>query len=64
MKAAWQEYQQIFGLDNIVEVDESELYRRKRNQGRLMVRAVGAYGGISRKTAEDLIPIMQDFVDQ
>ncbi|KAI4463234.1 isxo2-like transposase domain [Holotrichia oblita] len=50
-KIAWYEYVSIGGPDDVVEVDESHLFKRKDNRGRvLMWDHVWVLGGVSRTT--------------
>lgn len=49
-KIAWHEYGQIGGDNDVVEVDETHLFRRKYNRGRLLQQwaHIWVFGGISR----------------
>lgn len=76
-KIAWHDFKKIGGPDDIVEVDETHLFKRKNNVGHLAapeVRNIWFVGGISRKTglvfgkivhrrsANDLIPILEEHI--
>lgn len=73
---AWHEYQPIGGPTDIVEVDETHLFKRKYNVGRLTEwRHIWLLGGISRTTrdrfaviverrdAENMIPVLIKCID-
>lgn len=77
-KIAWHDLGRIGGAGDVVEVDESQLFRRKYGVGRLTrmnSENVWAFGGISRTTKkvfavivpnrrrETLLPIMLEHVD-
>lgn len=75
-KIAWHDFLPIGGDTDIVEVDETHLFRRKFQVGRLgMWRDVWLFGGISRTTkirfgvivpdrsSDTLLPIMQQYID-
>ena len=52
-KIVWHDFLPIGGPDDIVEVDETHLFRRKCNVGRLvMFRRIWLFGGISRSTKQ------------
>lgn len=75
-KIAWHDYIAIGGRGDVVEIDETHLFRRKNNQGRLpATRAIWAFGGISRTSRKrfgfltnirdqnTLIPLLRKVVD-
>lgn len=76
-KIAWHEFNRIGGPHDVVEIDETHLFKRKFNVGRqVMWNHVWIFGGISRTTkqrfgvlvndrsANTLLPILQDHVDE
>ena len=73
---AWHDFEQLGGAYDIVEVDESRLFKRKYNVGRTtQFRNIWVFGGISRTTkrvfamyvrrrnVETLFTIMQMYID-
>ncbi|XP_030767683.1 uncharacterized protein LOC115891370 isoform X2 [Sitophilus oryzae] len=75
-KVAWHNFRQIGGPQDIVEVDETHLTKRKYNIGRHTAwRHCWVFGGTSRtskkvfattvedRSANTLLPIMQQFID-
>lgn len=75
-KIAWHDFWQIGGTDNIVEIDETHLFKRKLNVGHLpMCEHMWLFGGVSRATRKrvgvvvddrtrgTLLPLMQQYIN-